>query len=134
MEVSFDHSQDIDKYYWKFITQADYLVNKQEILQCDVNLLFFQGIPDMTCKKVHKGLPMANQKISNPLTVDVTLGLLWKEFNEMDIDTVVREVDLHKLLDNEESSDLDIEDMPRERFKLKPKKKTVWRLSQPLLL
>jgi len=43
----------------------------------------------------------------------------------MDIDTVVREVDLHKLLDNEESSDLDIEDMPRERFKLKPKKKTV---------
>jgi len=114
MEVSFDCSQDIDKYYLKFITQADYLVDKQEILQRDINLLFFQGIPDVTHKKVHKGLPMANQKISNLPTVNVTLVLLQKEFDKTDIDTMVREIDLHELSDNKESSDSDIEDTLRE--------------------
>ncbi|KAF8234270.1 hypothetical protein L208DRAFT_1262468, partial [Tricholoma matsutake] len=59
-----------------FITQSDFLIAQQEILQCDVNLLFFQGIPNLICKKIKKGLPSTNQKITNPPDVNVTLGVL----------------------------------------------------------
>ena len=88
-EGVFSRSQDVDKYYRKFITQSDYLVGRQEILPCDVNLLFFQGIPDSTRKKVRKGLPVVNQKISNPPEVDITLALLQREFDDTDINAAV---------------------------------------------
>ena len=120
-EGVFSRSQDVDKYYRKFITQSDYLISQQEILTRDVNLLFFQGIPDSTRKKVRKGLPIANQKISSPPDVDVTLALLQREFDDTDIDAAVGEIDLHELSDSDEFSDSDADAPP----KLKRTKKTV---------
>jgi hypothetical protein len=105
--------QDIDKYYQKFLTQSDYLIEQKEILQQDVNLLFFQGNPEAIRKKVRKGLPTANQKISNPPDVDVTLALLKKEFDDTNIDSVVRDVDLHELTESDEFSDSDIDSTPK---------------------
>jgi hypothetical protein len=120
-EGAFTRLQDIDKYYRRFITQSDFLIAQQEILQRDVNLLFFQGIPDPIRKKVKKGLPSTNQKITNPPDVDVTLGVLRREFDETDLDAVVRDIDLHDYSDDEESDNSDLETTTR--VKSKPKKK-----------
>jgi hypothetical protein len=120
-EGTFTRLQDIDKYYRRFITQSYFLIAQQEILQRDVNLLFFQGIPDPICKKVKKGLPSANQKITNPPDVDVTLGVLRREFDETDLDAVVCDIDLHDYSDDEESNNSDLETTAQ--VKLKPKKK-----------
>jgi hypothetical protein len=116
----FEHLRDIDKYYRKFITQADYLLSRSEILQRDVNLLFYQGIPEDIRKKVRKRLPSINQKISNPPDVDVTLGLLRQEFDETDINTVVRGADLPDVTDDD-PIDSDANRAPR----VKTKKSTV---------
>jgi hypothetical protein len=121
IEGVFSRSQDVDKYYRKFITQSDYLIAKQEILNRDVNLLFFQGIPDSTWKKICKGLPVANQKISNPPEVDITLALLQREFDDTDIDAAIGEIDLHEWSDSEDFSDSNDDTSP----KLKTTKKTV---------
>jgi hypothetical protein len=123
-EGIFSRSQDVDKYYRKFITQSDYLIDQQEILSRDVKLLFFQGIPDSIRKKIRKGLPSVNQKISNPPDIDVTLGLLQREFDDTDIDAVVGDVDLNILTDSEEDSDSDVESTVKRKDK-KKKKKTV---------
>jgi hypothetical protein len=56
---------------------------------------------------------MANQKISNPPDVDITLALLKKEFDNTDIDSVVRDVDLHELTESDESSNSDIDSTPK---------------------
>jgi hypothetical protein len=94
---AFERLQNIDRYYRKFVTQSDYLITQNEILQRDVNLLFSEGIPDAIRKKVRKRLPVADQKISNPPDVDVTLDLLRQESDETDIDAVVNNVDLEAL-------------------------------------
>jgi Protein of unknown function (DUF668) len=69
----FEDMRDIDKYYRKFIIQTDYLLSRSEIIKRDINLLFYQGIPEDIRKKVRKRLPSISQKISNPPDVDVTL-------------------------------------------------------------
>ena len=114
----------MDKYYRKFITQSGYLIGQQEILNCDVNLLFFQGIPDLTQKKVWKRLPVANQKISNLPEVNITLALLQQKFNDTDIEVAVGKIDLHELSDSEDFSDFNPETMPQ--LKLKVEKNVVW--------
>ncbi|KAF8231480.1 hypothetical protein L208DRAFT_1276882 [Tricholoma matsutake] len=80
------------------------------------------GIPDPIRKKVKKGLPSANQKITNPLDVDVTLGVLQREFDETDLDAMVHDIDLHDYSDDKESDNSDLETMARAKLKLKKKK------------
>jgi hypothetical protein len=121
----FNCLQDIDKYYRVFISHSNPLLDQNEIPQWDVNLLFFQVIPDSIRKKVHKGLPLANQKIMNPLDVDVTLGILRWELNKTDIDAVVRDIDLHESTDGEESSKSDLDNIFCARPKAKERKKAI---------
>jgi hypothetical protein len=124
-EGVFNRLQDIDKYYRIFISYSDPLLDQNEILQRDMNLLFFQGIPDSIQKKVRKGLLLTNQKITNPPDVDVMLGVLRREFDETDIDAVVRDIDLHELSDGEESSGSDFDTIPQARPKTQARKKSV---------
>ena len=90
--------------------QSDFLIMQQEILQQDVNLLFFQGIPNSICRKIKKGLPATNQKITNPPDVDITLGVLQQEFDETDLDAQVCKINLHDYSEDEED-DCDLEAM-----------------------
>ena len=107
------------------LLQSDFLIAQQEILQHDVNLLFFKGIPD-SIHKIKKSLLSTNQKITNPPDVDVTLEVLWWEFNETDLDAQVCEIDLHDYSEDKEGEDSDFN--ATAQMKLKPavkKKKSV---------
>lgn len=97
------------------------MLSRFEILQRDVNLLFYQGIPDDIRKKVRKRLPSINQKTSNPPDVDMTLDLLRQEFDEADIDGAVKVFDLYDITDDDA---VDSESNTTPRFK-KTKKSTI---------
>lgn len=101
---SFLRIQDVDRYYREFTSQSTVLLAKSLILEAEINVLFYRGIPNALRPKIKRKLPATSTKISSPPTVASVLVILRKEFDEDDLDANTSDVDFHLNSDSDSSS------------------------------
>ncbi|KAG6861784.1 hypothetical protein C0995_012288 [Termitomyces sp. Mi166 len=105
--------QDVDKDYRNFTRLSNALVvEPKQILGNDLNMCFYKGIPETLRKRIRKRMPVANQKTTNPPSVEQQLGWLRAEF---DIDAGLSDVELDLDQTTSESEEDSEKDVRRDR-------------------
>ena len=125
--------KDVDKYYRDFTALSSDLTTTK-MLENDVNLCFYRGIPTTLRTRIKKRIPAANLKTSSPPTIETLLGLLRAEFDEEDLDAKTTYVGLSLESDSDSSSsdsDEDIDKAPIMKKKKKPLKKVSFEKTVP---
>ncbi|KAG6811605.1 hypothetical protein H0H93_014333, partial [Arthromyces matolae] len=84
-EGSLKTVQDIDQYYRQFCFLADPLRLNGQILESDVNLYFYKGIPKELRLKIYDKFPDEHTSIHSPPSIDYMHQLLLKEFSPSNI-------------------------------------------------
>ena len=80
--------RDVDKYYREFMVLSSGLAPSC-MLEAEVSLCFYRGIPTMLHMKIKKTIPPANLKTSSPPSISSLLGWLRAEFDEEDPDAKI---------------------------------------------
>ena len=128
--------KDVDKYYRDFTVLSSDLT-PSKMLENDVNLCFYRGIPTSLCTQIKKCIPAANLKTSSPPTTEFLLGLLRAEFDEEDLDAKTAYIGLSLDSDSDLSSsdsDKDIDKVPIAKKKKKPSKMVAFEKMVPAVL
>jgi len=95
--------RDVDKYYREFTALSSGL-SPSRMLETEISLCFYRGIPAVLCSKINKQIPAANLKTSLPPSISSLLGWLRAEFDEEDLDAKISLVSLNLDLDSDSSS------------------------------
>ncbi|KAF8889915.1 hypothetical protein BD779DRAFT_1428928, partial [Infundibulicybe gibba] len=104
----FNCVQDVDRYYREFISRSNRLLkDPPRMLESEVNILFYRGIPAAYRFKIKRRLSIED----SPPTIEAVLALLRREFDKDDIDYLDSD-------SSDESSELDSDEAPP-----RPKKK-----------
>lgn len=114
--------QDVDRYYREFTQRSTGLLTGGSILQKDLNLCFYRGIPEMLRRAVRKRLPSTGLSVNTPPGITVCLRALRAEFDEEDLDAVVKDVPLYV---DDDSDDEGTQDIDQDAIYPERKKKTV---------
>ena len=125
--------KDVDKYYRDFTALSSDLTSTK-MLENDVNLCFYRGIPTTLRTRIKKCIPAANLKTSSPPMIVTLLGLLQAEFDEEDLDTKAAYVGLSLDSDSDSSSSDSGEDIDKVlvmKKKKKPSKKVTFEKTVP---
>ena len=125
--------RDVDKYYREFTALSSGLAPTR-MLQNEISLCFYRGIPTVLRMKIKKRIPATNLKTSSPPSISSLLGWLRAEFDEEDLDAKIGPVslDLDSETDTSSSeSDDDIDKIPVKRKKKKPTKKVAFEKTVP---
>lgn len=116
---------EVDRYYRRFLGMAQPLKEASLLLENDMNLLFYRGIPKALRQRIKRHLPADKLKVSSTPGMAETLKQLQKEFDAEDIDADPDDIaldDSDKSDANSDDSDDDIDDAPLRRSKPKKKK------------
>ena len=125
--------RDVDKYYREFTALSSGLAPSR-MLEAEVSLCFYRGIPTMLHMKIKKRIPPANLKTSSPPSISSLLGWLRAEFDEEDLDAKIGPVSLDLESDSDLSSsesDEDLNKAPVVKKKKKPIKKVAFEKTVP---
>jgi len=112
----------VDKYYRDFTALSSDLT-PHKMLDNDIYLCFYRGIPTFLHAKIKKRIPVANLKTSSPPTTAMLLGLLHVEFDEEDLDAKTTYVGVNLESDSDSSSSDSDEDIDKVVLAKKKKKK-----------
>ena len=115
--------RDVDKYYREFMALSSGLAPSC-MLEAEVSLCFYRGIPTMLHMKIKRTIPPANLKTSSPPSIFSLLGWLRAEFDEEDLDAKIGPVSLDLELDSDSSSSESDEDLDKAPV-VKKKKKSI---------
>jgi len=124
--------RDVDKYYREFTALSSGLAPSR-MLDTEISLCFYRGIPTTLRMKIKKRIPAANLKTSSPPSISSLLGWLRAEFDEEDLDAKIGPVSLDLDSDSDSSSsdsDDDIDKTPVVKKK-KPIKKVAFEKTVP---
>jgi len=125
--------RDVDKYYREFTALSSGLTPSR-MLEAEIFLCFYRGIPATLRSKIKKQIPVANLKTSSPPSISSLLGWLRAEFDEEDLDAKIGPVSLNLDSDSDSSSsdsDEDIDNAPVLKKKKKPTKKVTFEKTVP---
>ena len=125
--------RDVDKYYREFTALSSGLAPSR-MLETEISLCFYRGIPATLRMKIKKRIPPANLKTSSPPSISSLLGWLRAEFDEEDLDAKIGLVSLDLDSDSDSStsdSDDDIDKNPVVKKKKKPAKKVAFEKTVP---
>jgi len=125
--------RDVDKYYREFTALSSGLAPSR-MLETEISLCFYRGIPASLRAKIKKQIPAANLKTSSPPSISSLLGWLREEFDEEDLDAKISPVSLNLDSDSDSSSsdsDDDIDNTPVIKKKKKPTKKVTFEKTVP---
>ena len=125
--------RDVDKYYREFTALSSGLAPSR-MLEAEVSLCFYRGIPTTLRMKIKKRIPPANLKTSSPPSISSLLGWLRAEFDEEDLDAKIGPVSLDLESDSDSSSsesDEDLDKAPVVKKKKKPIKKVAFEKTVP---
>ena len=92
--------RDVDKYYKEFMALSSGLA-PSFMLEAEVSLCFYGGIPTMLHMKIKKQIPAVNLKTSLTPSIPSWLGWLRVEFDEEDLDAKISLVSLDLDLDSD---------------------------------
>ena len=124
----------MDKYYRDFTALSSDLT-PHKMLDNDIYLCFYRGIPTSLHTKIKKRLPAANLKTSLPPTTAVLLGLLCAEFDKEDLDAKTTYVNVNLDSDSDSSSSDSDKDIDKvvlsKKKKKKPAKKVTFEKTVP---
>ncbi|KAF8055958.1 hypothetical protein FPV67DRAFT_1678906 [Lyophyllum atratum] len=102
--------KDVARYRREFELLSSKLVSGGEMLQKDVNLLFYRGIPDPLRGKIKKKIPVPNQAKKSPPAIDTLVTLLTNYFEHQDLDDELPSLSLMVEIPSDEEDELD--DLP----------------------
>jgi Aspartyl protease len=124
---AFVRREDVDKYHREFLARSSQLVKKKLIVQTELDMRFYKGLPKEIKKKIRVKIP-DDKTNSNPPNIATVLKHVRALFDDDDLDA---ETDLDEDLDLELSSsesdtdsdsDSDVRKRRRSHKKLKKKK------------
>ena len=126
--------KDVDKYYRDFTALSSDLT-PHKMLDNDVYLCFYRGIPTSLRAKIKKRIPAANLKTSSPPSTTILLELLRAEFDEEDLDAKATYVGVNLDSESDSSSSDSDEDIDKvvltKKKKKKPSKKVTFEKTVP---
>jgi hypothetical protein len=126
--------RDVDKYYREFTALSSGLAPSR-MLETEVSLCFYRGIPTTLRIKIKKRIPAANLKTSSPPSIASLLGWLRAEFDEEDLDAKIGPVSLDLDSDSDSSSSESDDDLDKtpvvKKRKKKPTKKVTFEKTVP---
>ena len=125
--------RDVDKYYREFTALSSGL-SPLRMLETEISLCFYRGIPAALRSRIKKRIPAANLKTSSPPSISSLLGWLRAEFDEEDLDAKIGLVSLNLDSDSDccsSDSDDDIDKTPVAKKKKKPAKKVTFEKTVP---
>ncbi|KAF8872152.1 hypothetical protein BD779DRAFT_1430455, partial [Infundibulicybe gibba] len=109
----FNRIQDIDRYYRVFTAQSNQLrKGRPKILEPEVNILFYRGIPTPNRTKVKRRLPEVNTTTDDPPELETIFEILRKQFKVHDLDNIT--VDVSDFASDSEDGEEDEEDEEEE--------------------
>jgi len=125
--------RDIDMYYREFTALSSGL-SPLCMLETEISLCFYRGIPAALCLRIKKWILAANLKTLSPCSISSLLGWLRAEFDEEGLDMKIGQVSLNFDSDSDSSSsdsDDDIDKTPVVKKKKKPAKKVTFEKTIP---